>query len=106
MPKYLLEVSYTLDGVRGLLKDGGSRRRDVATKLVESLGGRVESFYFVFGKEDVVVVADLPDNASAAAASLRVAASGAMASQIRVLITPEEVDEAAKKQTTYTPPGS
>lgn len=105
MPKYLLQVSYTADGVKGVVKDGGSKRRAVATALVQSLGGKVESFYFGFGKTDVFVVAELPDNAAAAAASLVVAGSGAAASQVIVLLTPEEIDQAVKKSGTYTPPG-
>ena len=51
MAKYLIEASYTPDGVKGLLKDGGSARRDAATQLMETLGGKVEAFYFSFGSE-------------------------------------------------------
>ena len=78
MPKYLLQVSYTAEGAKGLLKDGGTKRRAAAKTLVESLGGKIECFYFAFGKDDAVVVADFPDGVSAAAASLTIAASGAV----------------------------
>jgi uncharacterized protein with GYD domain len=105
MAKYLLEASYTAEGTKGLLKDGGSKRRAAATTLVESLGGKVDCFYFAFGKRDVVAVVDFPDGASAAAASLAIGASGAVTGRITVLLTPEELDKASKKSAKYTPPG-
>jgi uncharacterized protein with GYD domain len=105
MAKYLLEVSYTLEGAKGVLKDGGSKRKKVAQSLIESVGGKMEAFYFAFGDNDVVVIADLPDNVSAAALSMTLAASGAVAGKSTVLLTPEEIDQATKKSISYTPPG-
>jgi uncharacterized protein with GYD domain len=105
VPKYLLEVSYNADGVKGLVKDGGSKRRAVADTLLQSLGGKIESFYYAFGDTDVFVIADLPDNGAAAAASLALAGSGAVTNKITVLLTPAEIDAAVKKSGTYTPPG-
>lgn len=105
MPKYLLKASYTAEGTKGLLKDGGSKRRLAAKTLVESLGGKLESFYFAFGETDVFAIADLPDAASAAATALTIGATGAVQGNITVLLTPEELDQAAKKSATYTPPG-
>lgn len=106
MPKYLLEVNYTLDGVKGVRSGGGSARVAAATELIESLGGTVESFYFAFGGTDVFVIADLPDNAAAAASSLAVTAGGGATGRVVVLLTPEEIDAAANRQTSYRPPGS
>jgi len=105
MPKYLLQASYTADGAKGLVKDGGSKRRAAANTLIESLGGKVECFYFAFGKTDVVAIADFPDSVSAAAASLTLSASGAVTGQVTVLLTPEELDQATQKSGKYTPPG-
>lgn len=105
MPKYLLQVSYTADGAKGLVKDGGSKRRAAAGTLVQSLGGKLESLYYAFGDTDVVAIADMPDNVAAAAASLALAGSGAVTSKITVLLTPEEIDQAVKKSGSYTPPG-
>jgi len=105
MPKYLVHVSYTAEGIKGLLKDGGSKRRQAAQALMDSLGGKLECLYFAFGETDVVAIADLPDAASAAAASLAVSGSGAASSRVTVLLTPEEVDQAAKKSTRYSAPG-
>ena len=91
MPRYLLQVSYTADGVKGVAKDGGSKRRDAARALVESLGGTLETFYFAFGTADAFAIVDLPDGVSAAAASMTVSASGGGASTITVLLTAEEI---------------
>ena len=106
MPKYLVQNSYTPEGMAGLIAEGGSSRRDAAEALVESLGGTVESFYYATGESDVVLVVDLPDNASLVTAVATVAASGAMAgAKTTLLITPEEVDRAANKTAAYRPPG-
>lgn len=105
MPKYLLEVSYTLDGLRGLRSKGGSARVAAATALIESAGGRLESFHFAFGGNDAYVIADMPDNESAAAAALTVSAGGGATLRTIVLLTPEEVDASVAKKTTYQPPG-
>jgi len=105
MPKYLLQVSYTAEGAKGLLKDGGSKRRSAARALVESLGGKLEALYYAFGDTDVFAIADMPDNVSAAAASLTIGASGALTTKVTVLLTPEDIDAAVKKSGSYTPPG-
>ena len=105
MPKYLVQGSYTLDGVKGILKDGGSKRRAAAQQAIQSVGGKLEAIYFTFGENDVLAIVDLPDNASAAAASLTIGASGALRIHTTVLLTPEEIDQASKKSVTYTPPG-
>lgn len=105
MPKYLLQVNYTADGAKGLIKDGGSARRSAAQKAAESLGGRVDSMYFAFGDTDAYVVAEMPDHASAAAITLALAASGGATARTTVLLTPEEMDQATKKTPTYRPPG-
>ena|SRR5688572_9214356 len=105
MAKYLLTASYTADGVKGLMKDGGSKRQQAAEAAVKSVGGRMEAFYFAFGQHDAIVLIDAPDNASVAAASMAINASGAVQTKTVVLLTPEEVDQAAKKTATYQPPG-
>ncbi len=105
MPKYLLQASYSAEGSKGLLKDGGTKRVAAARTLVESLGGKLDSLYFAFGDTDVVAIVDLPDNAAAAAASLTIAGSGALTGKITVLLTPEDIDQASRKSGKYTPPG-
>ena len=108
MPKYLIQASYTTEGVQGLLSDGGSARTEAAAAAAASPGGSVESFYFAFGSEDAFVVADLASNADAAALSLAVSASGAVNARVTVLLTPEELDAAAetvRNSVSYSPPG-
>jgi uncharacterized protein with GYD domain len=105
MAKYLWEVSYSPEGAKGLLKDGGSKRRAAAEQAIKQVGGKLEAFYFAFGKHDAYVIADIPDHASVAAASLAVNASGAVAVRTTALLTPEEIDQAAKKIVNYAPPG-
>src|SRR6516162_6930640 len=100
MAKYLVQGSYSLEGHKGLLKDGGSSRREATAKVMESVGGRVDAFYFAFGADDFVIIVDAPDNVSAAAVALTAAASGAVQSRMTVLLTPEEVDQATKKSVT------
>lgn len=105
MPKYLISANYVGEGIKGLLKEGGSGRKAAVEKLAGSLGGSVESIYYAFGETDVYVIADMPDNATAAAVALTVGASGTVTVKTTVLMTPEEVDEAAKKTPNYRPPG-
>ena len=106
MPKYLLEASYSKKGVEGVKSKGGSSRRDAVAEMVEGLGGKLESFYFGFGESDAYVTVDLPDNVTAAAAALTVNSAGGAAVKTTVLLTPEEVDEAAKRSVEYRAPGS
>ena len=105
MAKYLFMARYVGKGIDGLRKEGGSARRAAAAEVLSSVGGKLESFYFAFGEDDVVGIADLPDSASATAFSLTINASGVVNLRLKPLITPEEVDAAAKKKVTYRPPG-
>jgi uncharacterized protein with GYD domain len=105
MAKYLFQANYVGEGVKGLLKDGGSKRRAVVEKLFKSLGGTIEDYYYAFGDTDLFVIGDFPDPAAAAAVSLTVSASGAIACKTTVLLTPEELDETSKKSATYSAPG-
>ena len=106
MPKFLIEASYTQEGVKGVQSAGGSSRRDAVAEVAESVGGRLESFYFAFGERDAYVIADLPDNESAAAVALAVNAAGGATARTVVLLTPEEIDAAAKRSVDYRPPGA
>ncbi len=105
MPKYLAHASYTVEGLKGLLKDGGSKRREVVEQLTKGLGGTLEAFYYAFGDDDVFAIMDLPDNVSVTAASLIINAAGAAKVKITVLLTPGEVDQATKTSVDYRPPG-
>ena len=105
MPKYLLEVNYTLDGVRSVKAQGGSARRAAAEAAATSVGGKIDDFYFAFGGTDVFVIADFPDNVAAAAVALAVSAGGGATSRTTVLLTTDEVDKAAGTAVGYRPPG-
>lgn len=105
MPKFLLEASYSREGVKGVQSAGGSSRRDAVADLAKSVGGELESFYFAFGESDAYVIVDLPDNESAASAALTVNAAGGATVKTVALITPEEMDAAAGRSVQYRPPG-
>lgn len=106
MAKYMLQVKYTLDGVKGVLAKGGSARKTAAQAAAKSVGGKVDSFYFAFGENDAYVIADLPDNAAAAALALSVSAGGGATTTTIVLLAPEEIDTARDAKVKYQPPGS
>ena len=105
MGKYLVRANYVGDGVKGLMEEGGTRRRDAAKAAVESVGGSLESMYFAFGDTDVFGICEFPDDASATAFSLVVNASGAITGSVTPLMSVEDVDAAAAKTPSYRPPG-
>lgn len=105
MPKYLIEVTYTADGAKGLMKDGGTSRKQAAEQAMASAGAKMEAFFFAFGDVDAYVICDAPDHAAMSAASLTINAAGAVRLKTIVLMTPEEMDQAVKKTVTYRAPG-
>jgi uncharacterized protein with GYD domain len=105
MPKYLLKGTFIGEGLKGLLKEGGSKRRETLEQTIKGMGGTLEGYYFAFGEYDSFVIVDLPDNVSTTALALIVNASGAVKVKTTVLLTPEEVDKATKKSVDYRPPG-
>jgi uncharacterized protein with GYD domain len=105
MPKYLYSGSYTLEGVRGLFKEGGSSRKTQVENTIKGLGGKLEAFYFAFGGNDVFSIIDFPDNISCAAVSLAISAAGGFKGTATVLLSPEDIDQAVKKKVLYRGPG-
>ena len=105
MPKYLCTFDYSTTGSSGLLKEGGTKREKTVASAIKALGGTLDCFYFAFGAADAVLILELPDNVSAAALSLAVGATGAGALRTTVLLTPQEIDAAAKVKTSYRAPG-
>jgi uncharacterized protein with GYD domain len=106
MALYLLHGNYTAEGTKGLLKDGGSKRRTVVQGMVEKTGGKLHAFYYALGLDDFYVITEIPDQVTAVALSLAVNASGAVNLKTTVLLTPEEMDSAAKKTVSYKAPGA
>jgi uncharacterized protein with GYD domain len=105
MPKYLFYGSYTPEGFKGLYDEGGTKRREAAIQALESVGGKLEAFYFSFGDNDFYIIVDLPDNVSTTAVSFVGNVSGSFSIKTVVLLTPEEVDEAIKMSVDFRPPG-
>jgi len=105
MPKYLLQASYTPEGIQGLVRDSASGRRADVQSAVKALGGTVEAFYHAFGADDAVVIVDLPDNTKAAALGLTTSGSGGVRVRTTPLLTVEEVDQALEIRMQYRPPG-
>ena len=106
MPRYLFQATYAPEGVRGLLKEGGTKRRAMVQQLIEQVGGKLEVLYFAFGEADSYAVIDVPEPATAAALSLAINAAGAVQVRTTVLLTPEEIDAAARQSIDYRPPGA
>jgi uncharacterized protein with GYD domain len=106
MAKFMIKASYSAEGARGLVKEGGSSRRAAVKKMVEGMGGKVEAFYYAYGDADAYVIVDVPDATSGIAVSLAVNASGMVHLATIPLITPEEIDAAAKKVPSYRAPGA
>ena len=107
MAKYLLKVSYSVEGMKGVMKAGGTSRVKAVERAVAGVGGSLETFYFAFGKDDVYVIVDVPTHAAAVAMAAAVSTSGAVSSyETVVLLSPSEVDEAMNVTVDYTPPGS
>jgi len=107
MAKYLLKVSYSTEGLNGVMKSGGTARVQAVEKMLAGVGGTLESFYFAFGADDVIVIADVPDQRSAIAMAAAIGSSGAISSyETVVLLEPSEIDEALNVAVEYVPPGS
>ena len=109
MPKYAAFFSYTSESWAGMIAHPGDRAAAVR-QLAESLGGSLESCYWMFGQHDGFAVFELPDSVSAAAVSVAVASSGALKSlETHEVIAPEDaaavLEAAARAVGRYSPPG-
>lgn len=106
MPKFMAKARYNADGARALMKEGGSSRVAAVTRATKALGGKVESFYFAYGGDDAFVIVDVPNEAAGLALSLAVNASGTVTLDMVPLITPKQMDDAAKVTVKYRAPGA
>jgi len=105
MAKYLFEGRYTSDGIKGVLKEGGTARRAAVEGALKGLGGKIEAMYYAFGDTDVYVIVEAPDNIAAAALAMGISSTGTVAVKTTVLLTLEEIDQAGKKTMSYRAPG-
>ena len=106
MPRFMVTGSYTSEGLKGLLKEGGSGRRKAVESAVKSMGGHLEAYYFAFGDHDVVSIVDVPDNVTAAALAIGISSTGTVGTRTTVLLTAEEIDQATKKSLSFRPAGN
>jgi uncharacterized protein with GYD domain len=105
MAKYLFEGRYNAEGIKGVLKEGGTGRRAAIETALKTLGGKIEAMYYAFGDTDVYVIVDVPDNVTAAALAMGISAGGAVGVKTTVLLTLDEIDQAGKKTMSYRAPG-
>jgi uncharacterized protein with GYD domain len=105
MATFLVQFSYTEQGLKGLIKEGGTKRREAVEQLTKSLGGKLVAYYFAFGEYDGFAIIEGLENIEATTILFTVGASGAVKTKTTVLLTPEEVDKATKKSGIYRPPG-
>lgn len=105
MPKYMIEVNYVGAGIKGLLKDGGTTRREIVEQLMESLGCTLESFYYAMGPTDLYIIVEGPDNITALAGTLTAAATGMVKCRTIPLFTAEQMDAVTRKSLVYQAPG-
>jgi uncharacterized protein with GYD domain len=105
MPKYLIHASYTAEGLKGLQKDKASGRQQAVRQVLESVGGKLESMYYALGEDDVLIIADLPDNVAVSAVSLSVSGTGFVRTRTTALLTIEETDRALATKINYRKPG-
>ncbi|HET6207854.1 MAG TPA: GYD domain-containing protein [Terracidiphilus sp.] len=105
MAHYLVQASYTTEALAALVKNP-QNRAEVVRKAIENMGGKMIGGWMSFGDQDVVIIADLPDNTSAAALAIAVAAGGSLRrTRTTPLFTFEEGLAAMKKaaSSSYTP---
>jgi uncharacterized protein with GYD domain len=105
MAKYLFETHYTVEGAKGVAREGGTGRRAAIAKMLEGLGGKLETFYYAFGDVDAYVIVDVPDSVTVAAIALAVNQGGGATVKTVILISPEDMDKASKKLVDYRAPG-
>ena len=105
MAKFMYQASYTVEGVRGLLKETASGRREAVKAAITALGGKMECLYYSFGSDDVVLIMDMPDSTTAAGLAMTVAASGMVRGRVTPLLTVEEADKAMGVKVPYRAPG-
>lgn len=106
MARFLFTATYTVEGINGLMKEGGTRRVEVIQALVENTGGRMESFDFALGTHDAYVICDLPDQQTAVALAATIRAAGGLDTRVNPLLTPADMDEALRMRMAYRPPGA
>ena len=47
MARYLITATYTAEGAKGLLEEGGSGRKAVVEKALRNMGGTLDAMYYI-----------------------------------------------------------
>jgi len=105
MAKYLIAGTYSVEGAKGLMKEGGASRRAAIEALLSSTGASLDCIYYAFGGKDVYLIVDAPSNEAVAAVALAIGAAGGASVETTVLLTPEQIDAARDLTPQYRPPG-
>ncbi|WP_241979327.1 GYD domain-containing protein [Cryobacterium sinapicolor] len=105
MSKYFFEANYVGEGIKGLLREGGTSRREALVAALKSVGGSVESLYYAFGETDVLGIIEIPEPSDAAALSLMINSTGSVTVRLKPLLSVEDLDAATKKTPAYRAPG-
>jgi uncharacterized protein with GYD domain len=105
MPKFLIKVNYTAEGMKGLQKEKASGREKAVAAACNAAGGKLDALYYALGDDDAFVVVDLPSHLHVASLCVAVGASGTVSTRTVPLLTVAEMDEALGEATNYRPPG-
>lgn len=104
--KYLVKAKYSASGIGGVMKMGGTSRRQAIDKMLNDLGGKLESFYYTLNPDEAYLICELPDEITGAAVSMTVDSTGMADISITSLLTPEDIDKASHIAVNYRTPGS
>ena len=97
MPVYMFQASYAPQAVASMVKTPQDRAAAIKP-MIESMGGKLQDLWFCFGEYDIVAIAELPDNLTAAAMSMAIGSSGAMTSyRTTPLMTSADAKKAMEK---------
>ena len=97
MGLYLYIGSYSAEGRKGLIAEGGSSREAATRALVESVGGKIERYAFAIGPFDFVIVAEMPDDSAALIPPLIANSTGTVSVTTTKLVSPADMDGVARK---------
>lgn len=106
MAKFLVEASYSAEGLRGVIKESAKSREAAVAKMVSAAGGKLEAIYWALGEADAFLLVDVPDQTTAVAMAMQAAASGAVKTKTIPLLTAAELDQAIGKGVAYRAPGA
>ena len=108
MPLYLSRFRYTPETWARLISKPEDRRKAAQT-YIESVGGKLQGFWYAFGTHDGYTLWEAPDNVSMAAVALAIGGGGALSSiETTVLMSVDDTMDALRKagEVQYRPPAT